>query len=100
MFRTGVSDRETNADINTAPATTIPNSLNSLPTNPCKKMIGKNTTAKVKEVETTAKKISLELMKRDVAEISELRDGPITLALLNKLDKAKDLIRNESLSKN
>lgn len=47
-----------------------------------------------------AKKISLELMKRDVAEISELRDGPITLALLNKLDKAKDLIRNESLSKN
>jgi len=47
-----------------------------------------------------AKKVSVELMKWDVAEISELRTGPITLALLNKLDRAKDLIRNESLPKN
>lgn len=47
-----------------------------------------------------AKKVSLELMKLDVAEIYELRTGPITLALLNKLDRAKDLIRNESLPKN
>jgi len=47
-----------------------------------------------------AKKVSLELMKLDVAEIYQLRTGPITLALLNKLDRAKDLIRNESLPKN
>jgi len=47
-----------------------------------------------------AKYIIKVLLKMDVAEISELRDGPITLALLNKLDKAKDLIRNESLPKN
>lgn len=51
------------------------------------------------ELQEFAKEVSIELMKRDVAEISELRDGPITLNLLNKLDKAKDLIRNESLSK-
>ena len=51
--------KETNAEIKTAAATTIPNSLNKLPTNPCKKITGRNTTAKVIEVEITAKKISL-----------------------------------------
>ena len=56
----GVNERETNADINTAPATTTPNSRNNLPTKPSKNMMGKNTTAKVIEVESTAKKISFE----------------------------------------
>ena len=51
--------RETKAEINTAPATTIPNSRNNLPTKPSKKITGKKTTANVKEVEITAKKISL-----------------------------------------
>lgn len=40
-----------------------------------------------------AKSVSEELLKMDVAEI--LRTGPITLDLLNKLDKAKDLIRKQ-----
>ena len=44
----------------TAPATTTPNSLNKRPTNPCKNMMGKNTTASVSEVDITAKKISFE----------------------------------------
>ena len=51
--------RDTNAETKTAPATTTPNSLNNEPTKPCKKITGKNTTAKVIEVDTTAKKISL-----------------------------------------
>ena len=50
---------ETKADIKTAAATVIPNSLNKLPTKPCKKITGKNTTASVIEVEITAKNISL-----------------------------------------
>ena len=37
---------------------TTPNSRNSRPTNPCKKMTGINTAASVMEVETTTKKIS------------------------------------------
>jgi hypothetical protein len=44
-----------------------------------------------------AKKISERLMKLDVAEISELRDGPITLALLVKLDTAKVRVIKEKL---
>ena len=51
--------KETNAETNTAPATTTPNSLNRDPTKPCKKITGINTTASVIEVEMTAKKISL-----------------------------------------
>ena len=51
--------KETNAETKTAPATTTPNSLNKDPTKPCKKITGMNTTAKVIEVDTTAKKISL-----------------------------------------
>ena len=58
-FNTGVIVNETNADINTAAATVIPNSLNKLPTKPCKKITGKNTTASVIEVDITAKNISL-----------------------------------------
>ena len=50
---------DTNADINTAAASVTPNSLNSLPVNPCKKTTGKNTTASVIDVEITAKNISL-----------------------------------------
>jgi len=55
MFSTGVRVSETNAEINTAPATTIPNSRNSLPTKPLRNTIGRNTTASVIEVEMTAK---------------------------------------------
>ena len=55
MFSTGVSDKETNAEIKTAPAKTIPNSRNNRPTKPCRKMIGKKTIAKVSEVAITAK---------------------------------------------
>lgn len=44
-----------------------------------------------------AKLISERLMKFDVAEISELRDGPITLALLIKLDTAKVRVIKEKL---
>ena len=50
---------DTKAEINTAPATTTPNSLNKLPTNPCKNTTGRNTTARVIEVDITAKNISL-----------------------------------------
>ena len=53
-------ERETKAEINTAPATTIPNSLKSLPTKPSRKIIGRKTIASVSEVEMTAKKISLD----------------------------------------
>ena len=52
---TGVNVSDTKAEINTAPATTIPNSLNKRPTNPCKKIIGRNTMASVMEVAITAK---------------------------------------------
>ena len=58
-FKTGVIVSETNDDINTATATTIPNSRNKLPTNPCIKKMGKNTIANVNDVEITAKNISL-----------------------------------------
>ena len=51
--------KDTNAETNTAPATTTPNSLNKKPTKPCKNITGINTTANVIEVDTTAKKISL-----------------------------------------
>src|SRR3954471_22838080 len=51
--------KDTNADINTAEASVTPNSRNSLPTNPSKKITGRNTTANVMEVEITAKNISL-----------------------------------------
>ena len=44
-----------------------------------------------------AKLISERLMKFDVAEISELRDGPITLALLVKMDTAKVRVIKEKL---
>ena len=47
--------KDTKAEIITDPATTIPNSRNNLPVNPCKKMMGRNTTASVMEVEMTAK---------------------------------------------
>ena len=57
-FKTGVSVSETKAEISTAAPITIPNSLNKLPTKPSRKIIGKNTTAKVTEVAMTAKKIS------------------------------------------
>src|SRR4051794_25915598 len=50
---------DTNADINTALASTTPNSLNNLPTNPSRNITGKNTIASVVEVDITAKKISL-----------------------------------------
>ena len=56
----GVRERETMAEIMIDPATTIPNSLKSLPVRPCKKTIGKNTTTKVTEVATMAKNISSE----------------------------------------
>ncbi len=58
-FKTGVIVSDTNAEIKTAHATTIPNSRNKLPTKPCKKITGRNTTASVIEVDNTAKKISL-----------------------------------------
>ena len=51
--------RDTKAEINTAAARVTPNSLNNLPTNPSRKITGKNTTASVKEVDITAKNISL-----------------------------------------
>ena len=54
-FKTGVNVNETKAEIKTAPATTIPNSRNNLPTNPCKKITGKKTMASVIDVEITAK---------------------------------------------
>ena len=44
-----------------------------------------------------AKLISERLIKLDVAEISELRDGPITLALLVKMDTAKVRVIKEKL---
>ena len=54
-LNTGVSVRETKADINTAPATTIPNSRNRRPTKPSKNIMGRNMTAIVIEVAITAK---------------------------------------------
>ena len=51
--------KETNAEINTAAARVTPNSLNSLPINPSKNITGKNTIARVMDVEITAKNISL-----------------------------------------
>lgn len=39
---------------------TTPNSLNKRPTNPSRKITGKNTAAKVIEIEITAKNISLD----------------------------------------
>ena len=59
-FKTGVIVSDTNAEIKTATEITIPNSLNKLPTKPCKKITGRNTTANVIEVDTTTKNISLE----------------------------------------
>src|SRR5690606_15567556 len=56
----GVNVKDTKADISTADARTTPNSLNNLPTNPSKKMTGRNTAAKVTEMEITAKNISLD----------------------------------------
>ena len=56
----GVRVRETNAEISTDPAITMPNSRNNLPVNPCKKMMGKKTAASVIVVDSTAKKISLD----------------------------------------
>ena len=50
---------DTNAEIKTAQASVTPNSRNNLPINPSKKITGRNTTASVIDVETTAKKISL-----------------------------------------
>ena len=50
---------DTNADTNTAAANDTPNSLNNLPTNPSKKITGRNTIANVMEVDITAKNISL-----------------------------------------
>src|SRR5690606_17774277 len=55
----GVNVKDTKADISTADARTTPNSLNNLPTNPSKNITGRNTAAKVTEIEITAKKISL-----------------------------------------
>jgi len=54
-FSTGVSVSDTKAEIRTAPATTIPNSLNNLPTKPCRNMMGRKTTASVIDVAITAK---------------------------------------------
>lgn len=51
---------ETNAEIKTAPATTMPNSRKRLPTKPSRKITGRNTIASVADVETTAKKISFD----------------------------------------
>ena len=56
----GVNDKDTNAEISTAAPSTTPNSLNSLPTNPSKKMTGKNTAANVIDMDITAKNISLD----------------------------------------
>ena len=53
----GVNDKDTNAEISTAAPSTTPNSLNSLPTNPSKKMTGKNTAANVIDMDITAKNI-------------------------------------------
>ena len=59
-FNIGVSESDTKAEISTAAPMTTPNSRNNRPTNPSKKIIGKNTAAKVIEIEITAKKISFE----------------------------------------
>src|SRR5690606_17077515 len=56
----GVNDKDTKAEIKTAAPITTPNSLNKRPTNPSRKITGKNTAANVMEIEITAKKISLE----------------------------------------
>src|SRR5690606_39710527 len=56
----GVNDSETNAEIKTAAPITTPNSRNSRPTNPSRKITGKNTAASVTEIEITAKKISFD----------------------------------------
>ena len=50
---------ETNAEMRTADASVIPNSLNNLPMKPSKNITGKKTIANVTEVEITAKNISL-----------------------------------------
>src|SRR5690606_33975292 len=55
-----VNDRDTNAEIKTAAPITTPNSRNKRPTNPSRKITGKNTAANVIEIEITAKKISFE----------------------------------------
>ena len=47
--------RETNAETNTAKARTTPNSRNSLPTKPSKKITGRKTMARVSEVEIITK---------------------------------------------
>src|SRR5690606_6509030 len=52
--------KDTKAEIKTAAPITTPNSLNRRPTKPSKNITGKNTAAKVIEIEITAKKISLE----------------------------------------
>src|SRR5690606_16104966 len=54
------NDKDTKAEISTAAPMTTPNSLNKRPTNPSKKMTGKNTAANVMEIEITAKNISFE----------------------------------------
>ena len=50
--------KETKAEIKTAAAKVIPNSLNRRPIKPSKKITGKNTIASVMDVDITAKKIS------------------------------------------
>ena len=56
----GVRVSEIKAEISTDPATTTPNSRKSLPVMPCRKMMGRNTAARVIVVEMMAKKISFE----------------------------------------
>jgi hypothetical protein len=50
----GVNVKETKAEINTADPMTTPNSRNSRPTKPSRKITGKNTAARVTEIEITA----------------------------------------------
>ena len=52
-----------NAEMITDPAMTIPNSRNSLPVKPWRKIIGRNTEANATVVEIIAKKISAEPLR-------------------------------------
>jgi hypothetical protein len=59
----GVRDKETNVEITIAPETTMANSLKSLPVNPSRKKMGRNTQTRLIEVAITAKKTSREPLK-------------------------------------
>src|SRR5690606_25210764 len=66
----GVKVKDTKAETSTAAAMTTPNSRNNLPTNPSKKITGKNTAANVMDIEITANIISFEpLMAASIGDI-------------------------------